>query len=209
MKKIFLLLAFVLVSQQNINSQIRFELGGGYLVQPQSGTLFIHNNNGWQVSGSLLYDISKNIELNGSLIYQSRQLNPNSFSFVIPAIAGLSIPIVTGGDNLNSYGISLGGRLKSAGESLLNSFIIVDLALMYYQESYYALRSLAELGIRTVVISPQKYSDDKYLFESSFGLGIMISPMSMFDLIIEGKFSYILNEKEVYFPLSTKIRIDL
>lgn len=209
MKKIFFLLAFIFIYQLNIFSQFRFEIGGGYLVQPQSGTLFLHNNNGWQVSGSLLYDITSNIELNGSLVYQSRQLNPNSFSFVIPALAGLSIPVVTGGDNLNAYGISLSGRLKSAGESLLNSFISVDLALMYYQESYYALRSLAELGIRTIVISPQKYSDDKFLFESSFGLGVMISPMNMFDLIIEGKFSYIPNEREVYFPLSTKIRIDL
>ena len=57
--------------------------------------------------------------------------------------------------------------------------------------------------------SPQRYLAQNYLFESSVGMGVIISPLSSFDLILEGKLTYTHKAKELFFPISTKVRIKI
>ena len=206
---IFIVLSLVIICNIKINSQVHFEFGGGYLVKIQKGDLLTHNNNGWLFSGSILYQISEKLELSSSLNYKSFLFNPNSFRYNILMVNVFPVPIVTGGDNLKSMGISFGGRLKGLGNNIVNPFLSLDFGLTYYKESYYSLRSLAEYGIRMAYESPQRYLAQNYLFESSVGMGVIISPLSSFDLILEGKLTYTHKAKELFFPISTKVRIKI
>jgi hypothetical protein len=206
---IFIVLSLIVSCNIKINSQVHFEIGGGYLIKTQNGNLLTHNSNGWLISGSILYQISEKFELSSSLNYKSFLFNPNSFHYPILMVNGYPIPIVTGGDNLKSIGISFGGRLKTLGNNIVNPFLSLDFGLTYYKESYYSLRSLAEYGIRIAYESPQRYLEQNYLFESSVGMGVIISPLSSFDLILEGKLTYTHKAKELFFPISTKVRIKI
>lgn len=209
MKKIiFFIAAFVFLTSRIILSQINVEVGGGYLVSLTNGPIFKHINNGWEISVSGLYSLKENIDLDGTVSYQSRIFNPNSFSFIVPAVLGYPISTVESGENLKSFGISIGCRLKSNYTKFLTTYFSVDLGLVYFQESFYNLRSLSELGIRTITISPQKYSDAKTLFETSAGFGFVFTLSQLFDVILEGKAAYIPDGNEVYFPISARLKIN-
>lgn len=208
MKKIFFFIAtFVFLTSRIILSQINVEVGGGYLVPLTNGPIFEHINQGWGISVSGLYNLKGNFDLAGTVSYQSRIFNPNSFSFIVPAVLGYPISTVESGENLKSFGVSIGCRLKSNNTNFLTTYFSADLGLVYFQESFYNLRSLAELGIRTITISPRKYSDAKTLFETSAGFGFVFKLSQLFDVILEGKAAYIPDGNEVYFPVYAKLKI--
>ena len=203
---IFIVLSLVVIYSIKINSQAHFEIGGGYLARLNTGNIFSHTNGGWQISGAVFLEFTKNIEFKSSVIYQSREFDPGSFSFVVPAVEGFPIPYVDSGDNLNSIGFFIGGRIKSNRAKLLTPFIDADFGLMYFQESFYELKYMGD-ELRTPQIS--RYSDNKLLFESSVGFGVIVTPLELFDIIIEAKAAIIPNENVFYFPISTMIRIKL
>lgn len=207
MKKIilFIALSFFLTSPKFF-PQIKLEVGGGYLVPLTNGPVFEHTNKGWGISVSGLYNVKESLDLAGTVFYQSRIFNPNSFSFISPDVFGYPHPKIKCGENLKSIGLSVGSRFTSNNSSYFNTYFSLDFGLIFFQESFYDLQSLAELGIRTVTISPQKYSDAKTLFETSAGFGFVFKLSQLLDVILEGKAAYIPKGREVYFPILTKIR---
>ncbi len=207
MKKIILFIVIsIFLTPQNFFAQIKLEIGGGYLVPLTNGPVFEHTNKGWGISASGLYIIKESFDLTGTVFYQSRIFNPNSFSFVSSDVLGYPIPKAKSGDNLKSIGLSFGCRFNSKNSSYFSTYFSFDLGLVFFQKSFYDLQSLAELGIRTITISPQKYSDAKTLFETSTGIGFVLNLSQLIDVILEGKAAYIPNGKEVYFPIFTKLR---
>ena len=207
MKRIvFFLLSLIFINPPEVNSQVHFEVGGGYLVPLNEVNIFSHTQSGWQISGSVFLEYTENIEFKSSIIYQSREFDAGSFSFIVPAVDGYPVPSVDDGGNLNSIGIHIGGRIKSGSDKLLSPFIDADFGLMYFQESFYELKYTRD-EIRTTQI--RQYSDNKLLFESSVGFGVIVAPLEIFNFIIEAKAAIIPNENIVYFPISTMIRIML
>lgn len=210
MKRIILLTAiYFLLTPPDFFSQIKLEIGGGYLVPLTNGPVFEHTDNGWGISASGSYSIKENLDLTGTIFYQSRIFNPNSFSFISPDVLGYPIPKAKSGDNLKSSGLSIGSRFTSNNSSYFNTYFSLDLGVIFFQESFYDLQSLAELGIRTITITPQKYSDAKTLFETSAGVGFVFKLSQLLNVILEGKAAFIPNGREVYFPIFTKLRFNL
>jgi hypothetical protein len=210
MKKIILFIAiFICITSPSFFPQIKIEVGGGYLVPLTNGPVFEHTNKGWGISASGIYNVIENLDLTGTVLYQSRVFEPNSFSFIAPDVLGYSIPIVKSGDNLKSIGFTIGGRFSSNNTNYLQTYFSLDFGLMFFQESFYDLQSLAELGIRTITITPQKYSDAKTLFETSAGFGFVFKLSPLLDIILEGRANLIPEGREVYFPIFTKLRFNL
>lgn len=210
MKRIILLTAiYFLLTSPDFFSQIKLEVGGGYLVPLTNGPVFEHTNNGWGISASGSYSIKDNLDLTGTVFYQSRIFEPSGFIFVYPDVLGYPYPIIKDGENLKSIGLSIGSRFTSNSSSYFNTYFSLDFGVIFFQESFYDLQSLADLGIRTITITPQKYSEAKTLFETSAGIGFVFKLSQMLDVILEGKAAFIPNGREVYFPISTKLRFNL
>ncbi len=210
MEKIILFIAFsILLIPSDFFPQIKLEVGGGYLIPLTNGPVFEHTNKGWGISASASYGLKENLDLTGTVIYQSRIFEPHSFSFVYPAVGGYPISTAKSGDNLKSIGFSLGSRFTSNSSSYLKTYFSLDLGAIFFKESSYELQSLAELGIRTITISPQKYADAKTLFETSAGFGVVFQISQLLDVLLEGKAAFIFKGREVYFPIFTKLRFNL
>lgn len=208
MKRIFfvVLSLFVAISF-SVKAQIHFEIGAGYLNTLNNNDIFLHTDGGWQIGGAVFYEISEALELKTSLLYQSRFFDSNSFSFVVPAVVGVSIPTVTGGDNLNSLGIAIGGRLKTKSDKIVKPVLGVDVGINYYQDSYYDLKYVNG-GIVTSV-QRKKYFDSRVLFETSLGFGFEVTPLENFSIILEGRANYIPVERNVYFPIIINLRVGI
>lgn len=210
MKRIFFVLqGLILIPLCTAYAQFKVAAGGGYINQPYQKNLFAHCKDGWQIQASVVYELTKNIELIGTVNFQERKFDSETFSFIVPAVLIYPIPVIKGGDNLRSIGLNVGSRIKSYKSKYLSGFFSAEIGFNYFQESFYELRSLAELGIRTVVVPLQKYSDEKLLFESSIGLGVIIAPINIFDIVLEGRAAFIPVGQLVYFPISVQIRFDI
>lgn len=208
MKKIFfVVLSLFVVISSSVKAQIHFEIGAGYLNTLNNNDIFIHTDGGWQVGGTIFYELSDAFELKTSLLYQSRFFDSNSFSFVVPAVVGVSIPTVSGGDNLNSLGVAIGGRLKTKSDKIVKPVLEVDVGINYYQDSYYDLKYVNG-GIVTSV-QREKYFDSRVLFETSLGFGFEVTPLETFSIILEGRANYITVEQNVYFPVIVNLRFGI
>lgn len=191
-KLIFILATFYFFTTQDSLAQIKMEFGGGYIHSVSNERIFTHINNGIQGSVGLIFPFSQSINFTGKFIYQSRSFNKNSFHFIIPLIAGYTIPIITNGDDLKSYGMMLGTRVVSKNNYLINSFFEAEAGLIYYTDATYELNTTRQL----------KYSESKTLFEYSLGVGFIINLSSSYKLIINGKLSHIPDEKAFYLPIN-------
>ncbi len=208
MKRIFFIFfSFLFVTAYPVRAQIFLEFGGGYLTSFDKFNAFSHTNDGWQFGGSVFYKISEVVEAKTSFIYQTRIFNPNSFSFVVPAVAGITIPIISDGDNLKSFLIKVGGRLTPGSDKIIRTILDVDIGINFFQSGYYILEGLNE-GTR-LSLPGIKYADSKALFETSVGLGVEITPMTNFSFVIEAKINYIPSTPNVYFPIISNVRVGI
>lgn len=153
---------------------------------------FSHIDNGTQGSLAAFIPITQSVDLSGRFIYQSRIFDTKSFSFFVPLIVGYPIPVITNSDNLKSFGLLLGTRVTSKRNSLLNTFLNAEVGLIYHSEGYY------ELNEKTKV----KYSNSKFLFEYSLGIGFNINFNDNFALNIDGRLAHIPAESTFYFPIN-------
>ncbi|HQF41816.1 MAG TPA: hypothetical protein PK073_02805 [Ignavibacteriaceae bacterium] len=208
MKRIFFIfLSLLFVAAYPVRAQIFLEVGGGYLTSFDNFNAFKHTNNGWQLCGTVFYKISEIVEAKTSFIYQSRIFAPKSFSFIVPAVAGITVPIVSDGDNLKSFLIKVGGRLKPKSDKIVRTILDADVGINFFQSGYYYLEGLNE-GTRPS-LPGIKYADSKALFETSVGLGVEIKPMTNFSFIIEAKINYIPSTPNFYFPIISNIRVGI
>ncbi|WP_337865357.1 hypothetical protein [Ignavibacterium sp.] len=193
MKNLIILFAilFCLSTQQSF-PQLKMEFNGGYIHTINHENVFSHIDGGAQGSIVVLYPLSQSVDLSGKFVYQSRSFDKNSFSFVIPLVAGYPIPNITDGDNLKSYGIMLGTRLTSKTNSLINTFLNAEAGLIYHSDSYYELNEISKI----------KYSDSKILFEYAVGLGFKVNLSNNYALIFDGKLAHIPSESNFYFPIN-------
>lgn len=198
MKKTYFLFTILLcLNAQQFFPQLKMEFNGGYIHTINHENEFSHINGGFQGCVAILYPLSNSVELSGTFIYQSRSFDRNSFSFVIPLVAGYSIPVITNGDNLNSYGIMLGTRLNSKSNSLINTFLTAEAGLIYYSDSYYELNKISKF----------KYSNSKFLFEYAVGLGFKVNLNKNYALVIDGNLANIPSESIFYFPINAGFQL--
>jgi hypothetical protein len=184
---------------ENNFSQVKVGLGGGYIFNFDQRNLFVHNKDGLQSSIALIYPLSDAINLTGRFIYQSRTFNQNSFSFVIPLVAGYSYPSITDGENLKSYGLILGARISSSKKSSLNTYLISEAGFISFSNSYYWVNETTKV----------KYSESKTLFEYSLGIGVSLNIINNFILTVDGRIAHIPNEKIFYSPINLGIELPL
>lgn len=194
----FIISIIFLISCENF-SQVNLEFRGGFIYTQNHDKLFAHNENGKQGSLMIIYPLSKVTQITGNFIYQTRNFNPESFSFIIPLVVGYPVPIVTNGDNLNSYGLLIGTRIASKSSSFINTFLSAEAGLVYHSESYYELNQANRI----------KYSDSKTLFEYSFGIGFSIKVIEDYRINIDGKLAHIPSEGIFYFPINFGFQISL
>jgi hypothetical protein len=208
MKRIILIvLSLLFVINFSSKAQIHLEIGGGYLGTLGNVDIFKHNDGGWLIGGSLFYKISEVVELKTSLAYQSRSLNPNSFHFAWTTVLGASIPNVSGGDNLKSLDVTIGGRLKTKSNKIVNPLFVDDIGINFFQDSYYNL-TYVNGGVITSEYR-EKYFDKKVLFETSLGSGLEITPYENFSIIVEARANYIPSERNVYFPITANFIVGI
>lgn len=194
MKKFFMLLNLCLIffTFENSLSQTKLEFSAGYIHTLNSENIFAHIKDGFQGSVAITHPLSETVDLTGRILYQSRSFDTKSFSFIIPAVVGYSIPVITNGDNLKSYGVLLGVRLFSSRYKFINTFISTEAGIIHHSDSYYELDNFTRI----------KYASSKTLFEYSFGLGLSFGVNENYSVNIEGKMSHIPSEGLVYFPVS-------
>lgn len=194
MKKFFVLLTVCLIffTIENSLSQSKLEFSAGYIHPLNSENIFAHIKDGFQGSVAVTLPVSETVDLTGRIIYQSRNFDTKSFSFIIPAVVGYSIPVITKGDNLKSYGVSLGVRLFSSRYQFINTFISTEAGIIHHSDSYYELDNFTRI----------KYANSKTLFEYSFGLGLSFGVNENYSVNIDGKMSHIPSEGLVHFPVS-------
>lgn len=198
MKNIIFLFAILsLFSTQQSFPQFKMEFNGGYIHTINHENVFSHIECGAQGSLAVLYSLSQSVDLSGKFVFQSRSFDRNSFSFVIPLVAGYSIPDITRGDNLKSYGIMLGTRLTSKTNSLINTFLTAEAGLIYHSDSYYELNNISKI----------KYSERKFLFEYTVGLGLKVNLNKNYALVIDGNLAHIPVESIFYFPINAGFQL--
>lgn len=191
-KLIFILTIFLFLISYRSFAQLKVEFWGGYIYSMNHSENFSHIDNGMQGSLAAFIPITQSVDLSGRFIYQSRFFDKNSFSFVVPAVVGYPIPIITNGDNLKSFGFMAGTRVTSKQNSLLNTFLNAEVGLIYHSESYYELNK----------ITKEKYSNSKILFEYSLGIGISINLKNNYALSFDGRLAHIPAESTFYFPIN-------
>lgn len=209
MKKfIFLSVSLVVIVSFNVKSQVHFEFGGGYLFELPNQNAFQHTNGGWQLNGTVVYQLTGVIELKSSAIYQQRKFDPNSFQFVVPMVVGYPIPSIKSGDNLNSFSFFVGGRFITDNDKLLKPTFSLDAGFTYLPDSYYQVE-YRNAGQITHSKYEQKYFDNTFLFEGSAGFGFIVSLKNNLDFVIEAKANYLPTEKTIYFPVVTNLRVNI
>lgn len=189
---IFIFVIFSCLSTQQSFPQLKIEFNCGYIHTINHENVFSHIDGGAHGSLAVLYSLSHSVDLSGKFVYQSRSFDRNSLSFVIPLVAGYSIPVITNGENLKSYGIMLGTRLTSKTNSLINTFLNAEAGLIYHSDSYYELNEISMI----------KYSDSKFLFEYAVGIGLKVNLNSNYSLVIDGNLAHIPAESIFYFPIN-------
>lgn len=180
-------------------AQLKLEFSGGYIHSMNHTGNFSHIDDGKQGSLAALIPITQSIDLSGRFIYQSRSFNRNSFSFFVPLVVGYPIPVITDGDNLKSFGLMFGTRVTSKRNSLVNTFLNAEAGLIYHSESYYELNEAAKV----------KYSNSKFLFEYSIGIGVNINLSEKYAISIDGRLAHIPSESTFYFPINLGFQLPL
>ncbi|MEP0862354.1 MAG: hypothetical protein HRF52_13040 [Ignavibacterium sp.] len=173
-------------------SQLKLEVDAGYISSLNKENIFSHTKDGIQGSLTLLFPSSDLTNLTGRIVYQSRHFDKNSFSFIVPLVLGNSVPVVTDGDNLKSFGLMIGARVLSGNKQNVSAFASAEAGLIYHSVSYYELNNQFKY----------KYAGDKTFFEYSFGLGMSFGVNENYSVNIEGKMSHIPAEGLVYFPIN-------
>lgn len=189
---IFILTIFSIFISHKSFAQLKLELSGGYINSMNHTGNFSHIDDGKQGSLAAFIPIAQSIDLSARFIYQSRSFNRNSFSFFVPLVVGYPIPVITNGDNLKSYGLMFGTRVSSQRNSLINTFLTAEAGLIYHSESYFELNEATKV----------KYSNSKFLFEYSLGIGVNIKLSNSYAISIDGRLAHIPSESTFYFPIN-------
>ncbi len=178
-------------------SQIKIEVGGGYIHTLNRENLFTHNGDGAQGYISVLFPVSGLTDLTGKFVYQSRRFDKKSFSFVVPHVVGYPVPYVTDGENLKSYGLFLGAKFFGSRNLTFNSYLASEVGLITHSGSYLELNKINRV----------KYSDSKTLFEYSVGIGLNIKLSDFLSFNIDGRVSHVPSAKVVYFPVNMSLQM--
>ena len=208
MRKVFFIILILVFFVPCITyPQLKIEAGGGYIYHLNQEKIFAHNNNGWQLQVTVVHDIIQKLEVAGTFIYQQRVFDPESFSFMIPFVVGYTVPRISTGDDLQSYGFNFGVRFTSKDNALLNIFLSTNFAMFYFNDASYYMSPDPGANYPVGTSFSVKYADSKFRFENSFGIGLVIKLLESLKIIIEPKFSYIYKENIVYFPFTYSLQI--
>ena len=208
MKRIILIVLFLslfLVNNVSAQNNFSFSLGGGYVSSSLDKTKLPYWENGYLINLSSDYKITDKIALFFSSSYQQHYFNENLVSLVVPAVVGYRYSL--SGESSSIFDFSIGGKLYMT-DTRIKPYLSIGTGLLLINQGKVEITNWME-GNPNKSTSLYSNTDNNFsLAHISFGLGLEIELIDIFQLVLDGKLINSFGGPS-YYPLTASIKFGL